>query len=128
MKELKKILYVEDEQDIQVVANLALESLGGFELLLCSNGQEAVDKAVDFMPDLFLFDVMMPGMDGPSAYKILHEMDELKTIPVIFMTAKVQPEEIQSYRALGAIDVISKPFDTMLLADQVKEIWAKQFD
>ena len=123
MSELKRVLYVEDEPDIQAVAQVALEVVGGLDLKSCSHGQEALDAAPDYAPDLFLLDVMMPGMDGPETLKALRELPKLENTPVIFMTAKVQPDEIKSYMALGALDVISKPFDPMTLADQIKSIW-----
>ena len=123
MADLKRILYVEDEPDIQAVAKIALESVGGYELKVCSLGQEALDTVPEFTPDLFLLDVMMPGMDGTATLKALHEIPELEKIPVIFMTAKVQPDEVDALMALGALDVIAKPFDPMTLADQINVIW-----
>lgn len=124
-KVLNRILYAEDEPDIQTVAQMALEAIGGFSVNVCNNGQEAVDKAIDFNPDLILLDVMMPGMTGPDTLKELKTFPELKNVPVIFMTAKVQPQEVEEYKALGAIEVIAKPFDPMTLADTVKEIWQR---
>ena len=123
MPELQKILYAEDEPDIQQVAEIALEMVGGFTLKTCSDGNEALSEAVAFAPDLFLFDVMMPGMDGPTTLKKLRLEPSLADIPVIFMTAKVQPDEVAELKALGAIEVIAKPFDPMELANQIKAIW-----
>ena len=123
MAELKRILYVEDEPDIQAVAKLALEALGGFEVKVCSSGKEALESVVAFSPDLILLDVMMPGMDGPTTLKAMRGLPELTQTPVVFMTAKVQPQEILEYKNLGAVDVIPKPFDPMTLADNVKQIW-----
>ena len=123
MKKLKRILYVEDEPDIQAIANIALETVGGFHIKICSSGEEALVNAVAFMPDLFLLDVMMPGMDGPSTLEALREIPELDGIPVIFMTAKVQPTEISEYEALNALGIIAKPFDPMKLAEQIEIIW-----
>lgn len=122
---LNTILYVEDEPDIRTVAQLALETVGGFTLKVCGNGEEAVLAGPSFKPDLLLLDVMMPGMDGPTTLAALRKAPSLKDTPVIFMTAKVQPSEIQQYRDLGALDVIAKPFDPMTLADQVRDIWAR---
>lgn len=127
-KQLQKILYVEDEPDIQTVAAMALESLGGFELLICSSGDEALAKAPSFAPDMILLDVMMPGMDGPTLLKALRSMPKLTSTPVVFMTAKVQPQELAHYRSLGALDVIHKPFDPMTLTDQVRDIWRNKGD
>ena len=123
-RELKRILYVEDEPDIQKIARMALEMVGGFTVHICSSGQEAVETAAEFAPDLILLDVMMPGMDGPTTLKALREIDSLAKTPVAFMTAKVQPPEVEEYKRLGAISVIPKPFDPMTLSAQVNEVWA----
>ncbi|MDH5766221.1 MAG: response regulator [Gammaproteobacteria bacterium] len=123
MTELKKIMYVEDQADIQMVAKVALESVAGFEVLICSDGEEAINKVVNFGPDLILLDVMMPGMDGPTTKTELAKIPEIKDIPVIFMTAKIQPNEVEEYKNMGAIDVIPKPFDPMTLGDQIRNIW-----
>ncbi|WP_297793326.1 response regulator [uncultured Marinobacter sp.] len=121
---LQKILYVEDEEDIRAVAELALESVGGFTLKSCASGQQALREGPDFSPDLILLDVMMPGMDGPSTFEALMSIPALADTPVIFMTAKVQSDEVAYYKKLGAVDVIPKPFDPMGLADQIRGIWA----
>jgi len=120
---LKRILYVEDEPDIQAVAKIALEAVGGFELKVCSSGQEALEVAAAFGPDLLLLDVMMPGMDGPTSLRALRKIPELTGTPAIFMTAKVQPDEIIAIKTAGVLDVITKPFDPMGLADQIKAVW-----
>ena len=125
MTELKKILYVEDEPDIQMIARVALENVGGFELLVCSSGAEAVEKAATFDPDLFLLDVMMPGMDGPTTLLELRKIPQLAKTPVMFMTAKVQPQEIEFLKSLNVADVIAKPFDPMGLATNIRDSWAK---
>ncbi|MDH4284656.1 MAG: response regulator [Gallionellaceae bacterium] len=122
---LTRILYIEDEPDIQAVAKLALEALGGFTLEICSSGKEALEKAAAFGPQLILSDVMMPGMDGPTTMKKLRELSQFAVTPVIFMTAKVQPSEVAAYKEIGAADVISKPFDPMTLSSQVQAIWER---
>ncbi|MEJ2141832.1 MAG: response regulator [Gammaproteobacteria bacterium] len=123
MTELSRILYIEDEPDIQAIAQIALEDVGGFDVRICSSGQEAMQGAPEFNPQLILLDVMMPGMDGPSALANLRTLPELKDIPAIFMTAKVQPQEIEELLNCGAIDVIAKPFEPMTLADNIRKIW-----
>lgn len=123
MSTLQRILYVEDEPDIQAVAKLALEMVGGFTVKVCSSGEEALREAVAFAPDMILLDVMMPGIDGPTTLKALRELPSLAGLPVAFMTAKVQPAEVAHYKTLGARDVIAKPFDPMTLASQVRAIW-----
>lgn len=122
---LTRILYVEDEPDIRAVANIALEMVGGFQLLTCSSGQEALEKAEAFAPDFILLDVMMPGMDGPTTLQKLREIPAISAVPACFMTAKVQPSEIAYFKSLGALDVIPKPFDPMTLATQVRKIWER---
>ena len=122
---LTRILYVEDEPDIQTVARLALETLGGFTVEICSSGSEALDRAPGFQPQLILLDVMMPGMDGPTTLGKLRELPQFASTPVIFMTAKVQPSEVAGYRAIGAVDVIPKPFDPMTLSGQIQAIWER---
>jgi len=125
MAELKKILYVEDEPDIQMIARVALESVGGFELCVCSSGTEALEKAAEFGPDLLLLDVMMPGMDGPTTLSELRKIPQLASTPVMFMTAKVQPQEVEYLKSLNVADVIAKPFDPMALANSIHDSWAK---
>lgn len=122
---LERILYVEDEPDIQAVAKLALEMVGGYQVMICSRGQEALDKVSGFAPDLILLDVMMPGMDGPATLQSLRADPTTAAIPVIFLTAKVQPSEVAHYQALGALNVIAKPFDPMTLAEQIRQIWER---
>lgn len=123
MKELKRILYVEDDSDIQAIAKIALEVVAGLEVKACSSGDEALREAEAFAPDLILLDVMMPGMDGPETLACLRRQPALADIPAAFMTAKVQPLEIQQFKAMGVVDVISKPFDPMALGTQVRAIW-----
>ena len=126
MNDLQRILYVEDEVSIQKVAKLALEMVGGFTVKICPSGADALLEAEAFAPDLILLDVMMPGMDGPSTLAALREKPALSSVPIVFMTAKTQQHDIDYYRSLGALDVIPKPFDPMLLATQVKSIWEKR--
>lgn len=125
MKNLKRLLYAEDEPDIRAVAQIALQHIGGFELLTCDSGEQAVREALAFAPDMVLLDVMMPGMDGPGTLRALRAMPGMEGVPVAFMTAKVQPNEVAQFVAMGAVDVIAKPFDPMTLADQVRALWER---
>jgi len=123
---LSRILYVEDEPDIRAIAQMALEAVGGFTVIACASGQEALNAAPSSQAELLLLDVMMPGMDGPSTLKALREIPVTASTPVIFMTAKVQAAEVAAYKALGALQVISKPFDPIELSAQIQTIWAAQ--
>jgi len=123
MKDLEKVLHVEDDESIRAVAKVAIEQVGQLNLLSCENGQTALNEAVGFAPDMILLDVMMPGMDGPQTLAELKKIMDLSHIPVIFMTAKIQPEEKQRYLDLGAFTVIDKPFNPMTLAADLKQNW-----
>ena len=122
---LAKVLYVEDDPDIREVAHLALALVGGLDVHICASGEDAIAEAPAFAPDLLLLDVMMPGLDGPSTLQRLREHPALADTPVVFMTAKVQRQELAALRALGAIDIVAKPFDPMRLADDIRAIWAR---
>ena len=124
-KELKRVLYVEDDASIRTIAITVLEAVGGFTVIACSSGREALAAAPTANADLILLDVMMPEMDGPATLKGLREIPQTARTPAIFMTAKVQSSEVLHYRSLGAIDVIPKPFDPMTLSAQISEIWQK---
>ena len=125
MQELSKILHVEDDLDIQAIAQIALETIGGFEVRQCSSGQEALEVAPDFKPDLFLLDVMMPGMTGPETLAALRELPGMADVPAIFMTAKAQRDEVAEFLALGAIEVVVKPFEPMELAGEIRAAWER---
>ncbi|HZY20277.1 MAG TPA: response regulator [Ramlibacter sp.] len=120
---LQRVLLVEDDADIRTIAALALETVGGLTLQACASGAEALACAPAFGADLLLLDVMMPGMDGPTTLARLRELPATATTPVVFMTAKVQGSEIAHYRSLGAVGVITKPFDPMSLANEVQVLW-----
>jgi len=124
LPELKRIMYVDDEPDIRVIAQLALEKVGMFDVKICATGQEAIDSALEFAPDLVLLDVMMPGMNGPETLRRLRKIPGLSSIPAVFMTAKTQLEEIAELKKSGVIEVINKPFDVIKLSDELRRLWA----
>lgn len=127
MPDALKILYAEDEPDIREIAKIALEDVGGFSVLYCMNGIEVLEiaKANKFVPDLILLDVMMPKMNGPTTLQELRKIASFAEIPIVFMTAKIQANEIANYKSMGVIDVITKPFDPMTLAEILRTIWEK---
>lgn len=120
---LERIMLVEDEEDIRAVAELALEAVGGFTLQTCASGHRALETIESFRPQLIVLDVMMPGMDGPSTLQAIRRNPAFAQTPAVFMTAKVQPDEVSGYLAQGAAAVIPKPFDPMALSDRIREIW-----
>lgn len=123
MRSLKRIAYVEDEPDIRAVAELALTVVGGYELSVSSDCEQAIRNITAYGPDLILLDVMMPGMTGPELYEHIKRIPGISETPVIFMTAKAQQHEVDTYKKLGAVGVIPKPFDPMTLSSQVQKLW-----
>src|SRR5271163_1493068 len=89
--ELTRILYVEDDPDIREVACMALEVVGGFTVASCASGAEALQCVEGFQPQLIVLDVMMPGLDGPATLAALRQLPACAALPVVFVTAKVQP-------------------------------------
>jgi two-component system, OmpR family, response regulator len=124
-EKLERLTCVEDDPDIRSITEFALRDLGGFTLDVCASGPEAIERTPSFNPDLIILDVMMPGMDGIETLKRLREIPKLAKTPVVFMTAKAMKHEIDRYMALGAEEVIPKPFDPLVLPDRVGEIWQR---
>jgi len=122
---LKEIMLIDDEPDIRMVAELALNGVGSYSVQSFDNGRSACAAFTKQPPQLVLLDVMMPQMDGPQTLSALRGLENGRDTPVVFMTAKSQPHEIRELLALGAIGVISKPFDPMTLAEQVQTLWDK---
>nr|WP_217440954.1 MULTISPECIES: response regulator [unclassified Myxococcus] len=115
-------MLVDDEEDIRAIGKLSLSRVGGWDTVLAASGNEALTKAAAEQPDLILLDVMMPGMDGPTTFNKLREQDATSRTPIIFMTAKVQKQEVARYLELGAVGVIGKPFDPMTLPKEIRKL------
>ena len=120
----KKVLLVEDDDNIRLIAKTSLEGLTSWSVVEANSGLVALNVAGAELPDLILLDVMMPGMDGPTCFSRLKENQATANIPVIFMTAKAQTQEVEEYICLGAAGVITKPIDPMLLPEQITSILA----
>lgn len=117
-----KILVIDDEDDIRRISRLALSRVGGMEVVDTASGTEGIARAVANAPDAILLDVMMPEKDGPETLGLLKADPRTAHIPVIFLTAKAKPEEVDRLRGLGAKGVLTKPFDPMTLAADVRAI------
>jgi CheY-like chemotaxis protein len=115
----RRILIVDDEDDIREVAQVSLELVGGFEVMTASSGRDAVARARGDQPDAVLLDVMMPGMDGPATLVELRADPATRDIPVVFLTANTQTVQRQQLNQLGAAGILSKPFDPMKLPGEV---------
>jgi len=117
----RKILIVDDEADIREVAAMSLETVCGWDVLQARSGAEGIQIAQNDHPDVILLDVMMPDMDGPKTLQALRADSTVASIPVIFLTAKVQSSDRQRFAQMGVSAVLSKPFDPMLLGEQIAE-------
>ncbi len=119
---IRKVLLVDDEDDIRTIGQLSLSRVGGWITVLAASGTEAVTKAASEQPDLILLDVQMPGLDGPTTFGRLRAQAATAVMPIIFMTAKIQKQEVARYLELGAIGVIGKPFDPLTLPTEIKRL------
>jgi len=118
----KRLLVIDDEDDIRDVASMTLELTRGWQIETAASGTRGVAAALCERPDVILLDVMMPDLDGPATFRLLQSHQETRDIPVIFLTAKVQPADLRKFTQLGVRGVIAKPFDPLKLAGQISEI------
>lgn len=116
---MRRILIIDDEDDIREVAALSLESIAGWEVRAANSGRNGIQAALADKPDAILMDVMMPEMDGPTTFKEMQTIPELGHIPVILLTAKVQGVDQRRFAGLGVAAVLFKPFDPLTLAEQI---------
>jgi CheY-like chemotaxis protein len=118
----RRILVVDDEDAIREVVRAGLELVAGWDVKLAATGADAVAMCRSDPPDAVLLDVMMPAMDGPTTFARLQEDPRTRSVPVIMLTAKVQPAERRRYEDLGVAGVLAKPFDPLSLADHVADL------
>ena len=124
-RQLIKICYVEDDEDIQRIVRMSLERVGKMEVEVVSDPRQAIAVIARFKPDLVMLDWMMPGMDGPTLFRKMKQQPETATLPVVFITAKATQRDMEELVALGAAGTISKPFSPRDLPEQLRSIWAK---
>jgi CheY-like chemotaxis protein len=117
---LMKVLVIDDEADIRTVAEMSLSKVGGLEVALAESGEEGIALAESERPHAILLDSMMPGLDGSATIERLKADERTREIPVVFLTAKLQPADRDRYVELGARGVIAKPFNPMTLPDELK--------
>ncbi|WP_423464634.1 response regulator [Promicromonospora sp. MS192] len=118
----RRILVVDDEEAIREVVRTGLEVVAGWDVDVATDGAQAVASCEADPPDAVLLDVMMPAMDGPATFSRLQENPRTQDVPVIFLTAKVQPPERRRYEELGVAGVLAKPFDPLTLPDQIADL------
>ena len=125
MINLRKILVVDDEQDLRAIANLSLRNIGKWQVTLAASGSQALEILEAERPDLVLLDVKMPELDGPETLRRLRALPAGQHLPVVFMTAIDEPEEHQRLLELGAAAIIVKPFAPLTLPQKVRQIVAQ---
>lgn len=116
----KKILLIDDELDLVKAVTVRFKA-SGYELIPASDGEEGVDKAQEFRPDLILLDIIMPKMDGYEVCKALKANPKTKNIPIVIFTATGQRDLEERCMAAGAAAVIKKPFETTELLELVNK-------
>ena len=121
---MAKILIAEDERDIRDLITFTLR-FAGHEVIATANGEEAYQKAQEVIPDLIMMDVRMPRMTGYDACRQMKEIEALKSVPVVFLSAKGQDAEVQAGLEAGAVEYILKPFAPDELTARVSKILAK---
>jgi CheY-like chemotaxis protein len=119
---MRRILIVDDEDDIREVAALSLEATAGWKILTASSGAEGIEIATAEHPDAILMDVMMPGVDGPTTFRNMQQIPDIASIPVLLLTAKVQGADQRRFAGLGLAGILFKPFDPLTLAEQISEV------
>ena len=123
MSELRRVMCVEDDADIRMILEFSLAAVGGYEVCMCPGGRSALQQAPVFRPNLVLLDVMMPDLCGPETLAALREMPCMRGVPVVFMTAKAMPDELEQLLEHGATGLIVKPFDPMTLPRDILPYW-----
>lgn len=118
----RKVLIIDDEDDIREVAALSLESVAGWDVITASSGSQGIARAAEQQPDAILLDVMMPGMDGPTTFRELRNNPATAKIPVLLLTAKVQSSDQRRFADLGVEAVLFKPFDPLTLSSQISDV------
>lgn len=116
---VKRVLFIDDEEDIKTLASFCLKSEAGWQMLSAANGKEGIAMAQKEQPDAILLDAMMPELDGLQTIAQLQVNPTTQQIPVIFITAKAQASDRRRFYAAGAKGVINKPFDAITLASQI---------
>lgn len=119
---LRKVLIIEDEPEIRAILAMSLERVGGFETVVAGDGIEGLERARSESPDLILLDVLMPRLDGYDTCRRIKQEERLRKIPVVFLTAKCDPLDVDKAMRAGAAGCVAKPFDPLKLAEQILEI------
>jgi CheY-like chemotaxis protein len=123
LSQLQRVMCVEDDADIRMILEFSLASVGGYQVACCASGPEALRTAPGFQPELVLLDVMMPDLSGPETLAALRQLPCMDGVPVVFLTAKAMPDELEQLLQHGATGLIVKPFDPMSLPQDIQPYW-----
>jgi len=123
MISLQRILLADDEPDILEISRIALETLGGYEVVVCESGSDFLKLLPGFRPDLVIIDALMPDMNGLEVLAEMRRMEGFEDVPAVFLTGLVLERDLRDLRASGAVDIITKPFDPMKLPQRIDGIW-----
>ncbi|WP_221796592.1 response regulator [Aquisediminimonas sediminicola] len=115
---IARILYIDDDPDIRDIVQMALELSGDIEVAVAATGEEGLALVHGWHPDLVMLDVSLPGVDGPAIFQQIRADAATASVPIAFVTARTQPDDVAALHALGACCVIAKPFDPLTLARQ----------
>ncbi|MBS1799040.1 MAG: response regulator [Acidobacteria bacterium] len=118
---MRRVLIIDDEDDIREVAALSLEATAGWQIFTAESGARGIEVAIAHQPDAILMDVMMPEIDGPSTFREMQQIPSIAHIPVVLLTAKVQGVDKRRFAGLGVAAVLFKPFDPLTLAEQIAD-------
>jgi CheY-like chemotaxis protein len=123
MSELQRVMCIDDDPDIRMILEFSLSTVGGYQVKACSGGRVALAAVAEFKPQLVLLDVMMPELSGPETLLALRELSLMKGVPIVFLTAKAMPDELEQLLGHGATGLIVKPFDPMRLPADILPFW-----
>jgi DNA-binding response OmpR family regulator len=117
-----KVLIIDDEEDTRSIFSMSLGLIGGINVIEAASGKDGIAKAIAEKPDVIVLDLLMPGMDGTQTFLTLRKEPETEKVPVIFMTVKGMFSEFDNLKEMGALAVMTKPFDPTTLSDNIKKI------
>jgi two-component system, OmpR family, response regulator len=118
----RKVLIIEDEPEIQAILAMSLERVGGFVTILAKDGIEGIERALDTAPDFIVLDAVMPRLDGYATCRRMKQDKRIARIPIVFLTARTGPRDVDRAMRAGAAGCVAKPFDPLKLPAQISEI------
>jgi CheY-like chemotaxis protein len=119
---MKHILLIDDEKYLGLVIQTCLEKLGGWSVSIAQSGQEGLNKAETELPDAILLDMMMPDLDGRMVLNRLRANPKTGRIPVILLTAKINPVAQNEFEQLKVMGILAKPFEPLQLVPQIAKL------